>query len=434
MLWQGNKPPVVQRRFKVQLAVRTALGGIFLSAITPVHGQTAAPSLADTAEAVSVGSRSKANYDAAGISVGTFRLYTSAEGSFVYNDNVYNTQTMRLADIEAILKPHIELRSQSPDYYLDLDAQGEIDRYAKLHAEDSEQYNLGANGRFNIGQSAAFTANAFYSQLSALRGTLGDVVVGAPNQYHRLGSIADISVELNNVTLTARGSVETDKYEPVELDGASFPQSFRNDTGTSESLRASIRVGPTFRLFGEGNYNTQAYKKQSGGLDRNSHGYTVLGGVEFGITALISGEIGIGYLSQTYKGPLLPHIGGVSYNAKVLWNPTPLLSATLTGGRTLEQSPFFNPAGVVEDNVSLRLDYELLRDLIIVASERFTADNYRGLDRIDHLYTTDLSARFLVSRTLELGLNVDYRHQSSNGPLARRYAGTSGMISIIVKR
>lgn len=389
-------------------------------------------SLATAAEANSVGARSGANFDPAGIPVGPFRVHASTDVDLAYDDNVYNTETVRLADVIATITPRVQAEATSPGHDLVLAAQGIIQRFGKLDAENSEQYNLTADGRLNIGRPFAITASAFYGRHSELRGTLGDIVVGAPDQYQLGGATATGTAELDNLVLSIGGGLASFNYRPVVLDGSTIAQDYRDRTAYTGDGRAQLQLGSGVQAFAAVHANWQDYKFRVP-ANQNSHGYSAIGGVQFGVTQLISGEIGVGYLSQSYAQAGVPTVGGIAYNGKIVWNLTTLLTVTVRGGRTLQQSPYFDQAGVLEDSFGVHLDYELLRKVIVTLDESGTVDNYRGLARHDRLLVTTFTARYLIDRTFEASLRFDHRDQASRGPAARPYSGNTVSLGLTAR-
>lgn len=419
------------RRFAIVLA---HVCWYAIASCTPAHAQLTGQTLADVADAESVGARWRGAYDPSGIAIGAFTLNSSIEARATYDSNVYNTDAVRRSDKIFNLAPHVDLQTRSPDFDLTLRGDANIQRFASLSAENNEQYDFSADSRISLSRAAGVSLSAFHGRHSELRGTLGDIVVGAPNQYVRTGGEAGAAVDVDGIVLSATGRVEKINYLAVKLGDDTFTQDYRDRTAYTGTLRASARIGPGMRAFVSGDYNKQQYRKDIGADGQDSHGYSVLGGIDFGLTELLSGEIGVGYLEQTYRTGAVRTVGGVTYHGRVMWNVTPLVTATLSGGRTLQQSPFFNQAGIVEDNVALHVDYELLRNLILSFTEAGTFDDYRGINRRDRLYTSDVSARYLLNRGMEAGLRFNHRHQSSSGTSARPYTGTSVTVSLILKR
>ncbi len=392
-------------------------------------------SLAVAAQDEAVMSRSRPDYDAVGISVDGFRVFPSLEGALEYDDNIYNSDNNKRADESFIISPKVEVQSQWDRHALNLSAGGAFDRYFKLGSEDTDQYNFDGNGRLDITHAIALDLDGSFARRAEARGSFGDVIIGGePSRYNDAAAKGKFVVQFANVTIAAGGGVEDFNYLPIHINDVVFSQNYRDRLEADGSLRLDYAVGPGLRAFVAGTYNNQNYRERVDGIEQDSHGYDVLGGVNFGLTHLLSGEIGIGYISQKYVQPGFGTIGGFSYEGKLVWNPTALVTLTAAAAKTLQQSPLTDQQGILEDNLSLKVDYELLRNLILSLRGSGVFDRYKGIDRRDRLYVADFNVRYLINRALEAGLLVNHRHQGSLGIIGRKYSGSSVSFSLTVKR
>ena len=71
-------------------------------------------------------------------------------------------------------------------------------------------------------------------------------------------------------------------------------------------------------------------------------------------------------------------------------------------------------------NMTLRADYELLRNLIISAGGELEKRDFNNIDRQDDRWTWRGSASYLVSKRMALRVDVQRRTQSSWGATAGR--------------
>jgi hypothetical protein len=410
------------------------ISGIIASlACTPAAARAVDQTLADVAQAQAVSERAKMKYQPAEISLGASTLRLSVDDRILYDDNVYDAQQNRVSDALAIVAPKIAWQTRTDSFTAGLVADASIERYASLTTEDANQYKLTANGQWDTGGDITLGASGFIGRHHELRGTLGDIVVGAPSQYDNRGGTVDLGILVGPVLLQTGGGVQTLKYLPVELQGQTISEAYRDRTIYTANASANMPLSPSLRAFARGDFNAQAYQHTDASADQNSHGYAVTTGLALGLDELISGQVAIGYLAQKYADTALGTVSGITYNARLTWNPTPLVTATLNGGRTLQQSPFFAQGGVIEDSVNLQIDYWPLEKLIVSAAERMTFDDFRGINRIDRRFVSDVLLRYLLSRRLELGLQANYRDQASQGNAARPYTGASLTLDLMVR-
>ena len=399
------------------------------------QSQVIGRSLANAAEADAVALRPRLAYDAAGLDLGSFLVYPSVETKLTYDDNVYDSDVDRRSDENLVISPKIRVQSQWARNSLALTAGADIQRYRALHTQNNNQYSFAADGRFDISRAVALSVDTSYGRYTEPRGSLGDVVIGGePGRYDHATAAATATAQTGDVLLTASEGVEYYNYLPIRLNDSLVSQDYQDRIAYSAGLRGDYSVGPGLRVFVSGSDNIQRYQSEFGGINQNSHGISVLSGIAFGLTELISGEVGVGYLSQSYAQPSFGTVAGVTYSGKIVWNPTTLLTVTLNGNRTLQQSPLFDQAGVLEDSAGMKVDYEFLRNLLISLSGTGVIDDYRGIDRHEMLYAVDLTGQYLINRVVAIDLDINHRHESATGTLVRRYSGSSVSLGLTLKK
>jgi hypothetical protein len=85
--------------------------------------------------------------------------------------------------------------------------------------------------------------------------------------------------------------------------------------------------------------------------------------------------------------------------------------------------------------VEIKADYELLRNLIISGQIHGADQDYRGIDRQDRRYGANLSANYLVNRTLGVSLRYNYETLSSSGAnRGRDFDDNSISLALVLRR
>jgi hypothetical protein len=417
------------------------LAGLCIAA-TPALAQDAAPprptsrTLADVAASEAVLARARPAYDPLGIKVGGFELFPTLQTQTGYDDNIYNIDKGRIADGFVRISPRVEARSNWSRNYLALSTGGQFERYFSRSGENNDQYDVQANGRYDASNDVAISANGLYARRVEPRGTLGDIIVSGDRIRYDVGTAGLTATgAFGRLQLTLGGTYSNFNYLPTRVNGVSVSQDNRDRDEVTALLRGEYVISPGVRTFVSGSFNNERYSKSVFGADQTSKGFSGLGGVVFGVNEFISGEIGIGYLKEYYRQKGLPDIGGFTYNARAIWNPTPLLTVTASAARTIEQSPFINQSGVLQDSVGANIDYELLRNLILSLNGQFVSNDYQDLSRKDRLWFAEARARYLVNRWIEAGLSISHRFQTTSSiVLGRKYAGSSILLGITLKR
>jgi hypothetical protein len=192
---------------------------------------------------------------------------------------------------------------------------------------------------------------------------------------------------------------------------------FRNVEDIGETLRADYAISPDTALFVSGNLNQHAYPDQPPAVmyDFNSHGYEVLGGVNFQITSLLTGEVGAGYFVEDFPHVGAENLGSLALHGSVQWFPTELTTVTVKVDRLVQDSDIQESAGYVTTGGTVEVDHELRYNVILTGMFAYNNDSYQGIDRDDERWTAGVGAKYLLTRELGLGLNFDHDSQISTG-------------------
>jgi hypothetical protein len=152
------------------------------------------------------------------------------------------------------------------------------------------------------------------------------------------------------------------------------------------------------------------------GQPLDSQGYRALSGVTFGLTNLITGEIGAGYMQQQFVDPTIGAIAGPSYRASLSWRPTRLLDVNFKAEQLVTQTSQTSSTGVLANALQLGADYELLRNVVFSVAGAYEVDRFFGMVRKDDVITTDARVKYMLSRYGSIGAYYTYTNRNSDVP------------------
>jgi hypothetical protein len=365
---------------------------------------------------VSVLERPHPGYEALGVNLGGFMLWPKVTALTEYNDNVFATGLDQVDDVVFQVKPQLTLTSDWPRHWFQAHASGTINRFASETDQNSNDYSFGADGRLDILRTAHLTGGLDVSRLTEPRTSAGTEGQPAPVQYRQTTVYVSGDRTFNRLKLSGR--LQWTKYDYLEIAG-NFPQQDQDRQVTVVTGRADYAVTPDTAVFVEITGNDRNYRLSSsplvdgapvfpGFVNRDAKGVGGLVGANFDIAALVRGEIGVGYQRQDYKDDVFHDYSGLGARAKVEWFPTQLTTVTATATRSVEDAALAGASSYLSTNLGLRVDHELLRNLIVSATGTFGDDDYRGIDRQDKRVGAGLSASYLMNR--RVGLTVAYNH------------------------
>ena len=184
---------------------------------------------------------------------------------------------------------------------------------------------------------------------------------------------------------------------------------------TTGDLRADYALSPRIAVYVDGAVNQRSYQIETlNAPSRDSHGYAIEAGADFDLTNLARGHVQFGYLSQTGKSGLWS-AHGFSGRGKVEWFATPLVTVTVEGGRTVEDSAELDTPAYLSTDVGVRADYELLRSLIITAHATVEWDRFQATGQRARRTEESLGARYRMNRNFVLEAAYQHLSQAASG-------------------
>ncbi len=358
-----------------------------------------------------------------GVRTGTFLLFPKVSVAESYDDNIFRDETAKVQDFITILEPEFELRSDWNNHAFNVRGDASLARYADESNESYENFNVDADGRYDITRNIFVFGFVGYSQLSEDRGSPDDVGGVDPTEYDvKRGSVRYFH-RLNRVSFRLDAAAQHLDFDDVStgtLPGctpntpiSAFCRANNDDRDRLQSqvaLRAAYEIVPEYEAFVRGTVNNRAYSTQvdDNGFSRDSQGYGIVGGVAIDFTGITFGDLFVGYREQWFDDDNLSTIEGITGGANITWNVTPLTTFHAGIVRRVEETTTAGSGGFFATRYSVSGDHELLRNLLLHADVALTENDYEQIDRKDRIYEAGLSARYLMNRNLYA--SVGYRY------------------------
>ncbi|VXC85743.1 conserved hypothetical protein [Sphingomonas sp. T1] len=400
---------MVERKKSVALIARAVCATLLIGGGGRA-GSASAQMSAGRFGAQSVLERTRPDYDPIGLRLGTFTILPSLDANTGYDSNVRALQSPVLDDLIFTLRPAVVARSNWSRNAVTVRASSDIQRFVDRPVENAEQYQIGADGRFDIGSRTHLVADARVGRLIEARGSTGDTALdGEPVNFmdYHFGTGADHDFG----PLLTRASFTFDEFrygDRKAAGGRKVDNSQRNYRSILGDIQLTMPVAPAAGVFVRGTVNTADYINEPAGPSGDSTSYSALTGIAFGVTPLLYGSIGIGYFAQTYREPSLDGTNGLNYSAAITWNPTPLATASFTLNRALQRAPSPTLGAITTTTGTLIADYELRRNLIVGATAGYSRNLYGLIDRTQTQMTGSARATYLFSRLISSTLRLDY--------------------------
>lgn len=371
---------------------------------------------------IAVNQRSHPDYEARGARVGGFKVFPKVATTVENSDNIYAAKTNEVSDVIWRVKPEVTVVSDWTRHSLLGYARGTVSRNKDNKSENYDDYTFGAIGRIDVVRGAEIDLGASYGKATEPRNS-PNATTGAkePTQYDTTSANLGGSREFNRLRLSTRFDiVKTDYQDSRTGPGVVIDQDYRDRTTTSLLGRADYAVSPDTALFVEVSGNKRDYRlgKPAVLLNRDSNGILALAGANFELGAAFRGEVGLGYIRQSYDDAKFKDFSGLGGRAQLEWFASELSTVTVTGARTIEESVLTKSGSYTSDNFNARIDHELMRNVLLAANVGYGKDGYQGISREDKNLSAGVSGTYLLNRNVGLNLAYNYAERTSSGLVA----------------
>ena len=286
-----------------------------------------------------VTNRPRPELDPLGVRAGGLFIYPRLGLQEFYNDNIFYTDSDEEDDFITLVSPRVDVTSDWTKHAFDLYAKAAIGRYADRTEEDFEDFSVGTNGRLDITQRANLRAGVSYDRLHEGRGSPDDDrrQGGSPPVEPTLFDVKSAFLTyrqwLGRFLLESGGEVDRLDYDNVGTeDGGIDINDDRDRALYAGNLKMGYEFMRGYTAFVRGEADYRRYDDLCCGaptpFDRDSQGYLIEVGTDFDVTAVLFGDVAIGYRSQDYDDPSFDTIGDVAGRASLTWNPTGLTTVS----------------------------------------------------------------------------------------------------------
>lgn len=381
-------------------------------------GSVSANQLSDTDQRDNVRYKTRPAYDAVGIRAGGFTVFPLASVAGKFDDNIYATDVNETDDFITQLSTAVEVNSNWSRHALNFDAGVSQYIYADNTDENRLDWNVGVDGLVDVTRDTQFRAALAYRQAHEDRSDPSTPAVASePIEYTLLTGTASLDHRFNRLTARVSGNYsEYDYKDAVSTVGAVIDQDDRDRQQYEEALRLGYDVSPDTNVYVQGTLNQRVYDLSVPvvAVNRDSDGYAVVVGSDFRLSNLMQGGIYVGYQEQSYDDPTLSESSGLAYGANVEWYVTPLTTITFDAASTIEETTTIGASGYNAQTAGVRVDHELLRNLLLNAHASYGSDDYDGIARTDDKISAGLGVDYLLNRNFTLGIGYDYTDNDSN--------------------
>jgi hypothetical protein len=369
-------------------------------------------------EDMPVKKRQQPGYEPIGIRSGSWMFNPSLTAGTFYDSNVFASGTAPRSDIAAVIEPTLRAHSLWGRHGLDLKLNAQSTVYNQFSSLNQTNASLKGNGWIDITKDTMLLGSFQIAHLNEGVGTLTSPANAiSPTPYNLMSGDVTLRKEFNRLTTSV--GLRTDSYDygsTLAQNGTVINQDARDGQIYSLHSRIDYAISSTLGWFGgvEGN---QRDIRGTPGHTLDSQGYRALTGITVGLSNLVTGEFGAGYVQQRFDDPSIGTIDGPSYRARLTWRPTRLLDVHFNAEQIVTQTSDTSATGVLANAVQLGVDYELRRNVIVSLAGGYENDKFFGQFRKDNVITSDTRVKYLVNRFGAVSAYYRYTKRESDVPV-----------------
>ena len=360
------------------------------------------------------GARPQPAYDPLGARIGGLIAHANGDFGIGYNSNIFSRASEPVGDSFSRISPSLRLSSDWGRHAVSISGNAVFTRFFHQRDQDSDEYQVQAAGNAALGDSSSISPLVEYAREAEPRGSTGNRLTAGEPVYMRRFS-ASIGARYVGPAITAETLFvfRELRYEPVTIDGVSLSQGFRASNGFGGRGTLVYKATPSASLLVQLVGDVTRNPHHEFCCLRNAHGYALLGGIRLDNSGMIVGQAAIGYRQRYFEGSKTSS-HGLTYDARIEWYPTALMTVTLTAEQQFRNSGIAAANTALVGTQSLSLDYELLRNLIVNVQGEHESDSYRRIDAHSDLKTLSFSATYTPRRMVQCVASAKFRFNDTN--------------------
>lgn len=354
----------------------------------------------------SVTERGQPEYDPEPVRGGSFIINASLGASADYNDNVFAQPSNEQSDTILRLQPTVEARSDWTSHEMTAGLSVDHREYMENDSENATDYAAFLNGRVDVSRNFQVRLGVDGSHVTEPRYQAASFGAAEAASYDNYGMFVQATYRQDR--LQVEGTVGT-----VDQEFDQTVQKIRDNQSTYSNIRASYAISPDVAVFVQGRHAELDYSFS----DREGTRRSIDVGVNFELAAPFRGEIAVGQFEDNRDLGVYEDTSGLNVAANVQWFPTQLTTVTFSANRGAFDPGLATSATAVSTTYGIRVDHELMRNLLLFGQIHQENAKYEGLaiDREDDALSLAAGAAWKLNKNARLEFKISTRSQDSSG-------------------
>ncbi len=363
---------------------------------------------------------------------GSFLVYPEINATYLFDDNIFYTNSQKFADEAWVFSPAVWVQSNWAQHALNFNAGADSTRYQTYSTEDTDDYRVNLEGRYDFAADTNVYGGAHYSQNHEDRESPDARNGLLPTIYWQNRYYGGFFHQADRFSVRIAGTANKLNYRDVPfLTGSGQILMINNDDrdrwqytgGVRFGYEASPRLEPYLQLA----FDNRKYQETPDdlGYQKSSDGQRYLVGLKWNVPRSVKLDAFVGVLKQNYDDPRYSDVDKPLYGGALVWAITPQTRFSASLDRTLEETNLTQTIapGVVESAssylntfASAGLNHRLTSEWSLRGILTASDVDYEGIDRDDKYYGAIAGVGYRPHPNVFLDLSVSFRKLNSSIP------------------
>jgi hypothetical protein len=407
------------------IGVRAELLSTYFPAGVPGYG---------TAPGVTVASRSRPEFDPAGVRVGSFLLHPQWDEGLGYDDNVFGSGDSKRGSWMVGSHPSLLIGSDWSRNSLGGFVGVDDLRYLDQPSQSRTDWSALLGGTVAVGRDQLTLGVAHFS-LHQPRTDLDALPSDTPVAYRVDDVRAAYTISLDRVSVTPSLGFSAYRYDATKILGVPTSQAYCDRNVVQGAVTTRYELSPQRNLLLVARALGEHYVSPQRGLPtRDSTGYQLLVGLDDDSDAVWRYRVLLGWEARAFRAAQYKTHQGPIAEAALIWSPSGMTTVTATLTRSIEDAAQEGVAGYTYTSARLAVDHEYLRNVLLQAYGSVQQAEFLQGGGHQSGFSLGAGATWLVHRQMRLSATYDFtdQHSSNSAPLLTNgsYTRSIGLVTL----
>ena len=366
--------------------------------------------------------RSQPAFDPDPIRLGAFVVNATGIVGATYNSNVYAQNNNKKSDVIARIGGEVQANTDWSVHQVGFDLAAFRNEYLDLSDESANEMRGALHGRLDVTRWFSLGGRVYAEK--AVEQRYEPASIGSlekPVEYTVAGAEVQANYANDRFRWTNSVGLADRNYKDGRQvgTGLEIDQDFRDRQSTTGRTRLSYAVSPNLAVYGQATAHDESFDNLQliGGAlrSRDSQGYTVSGGVNFELAALVRGDIAVGYMNEDKQDNYFKDVDGLSVDGQMQWFPTRLTTVSFNAGRRVVDVGAYDSPSAIATDFGVRVDHELHRNFIISGEAGYSGLDYQEISRTDDQFTYGVYGLYKMNKNVHIQAFARHLDRDSSG-------------------